>query len=192
MAKSIRCLEVNMQTKELLRFLKYEKVEYKPLGEVCEFRRGSFPQPYTNQSYYGGLEAMPFVQVADIGNNFLLKPITKQSISKIAQPLSVFVPKDTIIVSLQGTIGRVAITQYDSYVDRTIAIFNNISNLFNKKFFAYVLYMIFDKKKRKARGGIIKTITKEEFKNFPIPLPPLEVQNAIVAILDKFTELEKE
>ena len=56
-------------------------VEYKTIGEIASYRRGSFPQPYTNSSFYGGEDAMPFVQVADIKDDgFKLKDKTKQNI----------------------------------------------------------------------------------------------------------------
>ena len=103
-------------------------VEWKTLGEISKFRRGSFPQPYGKSDWYDGEEAMPFVQVADVGSNLRLVQNTKQKISKLAQPKSVFVPTGTVIVTLQGSIGRVAITDYDSYVDRTLAIFESFSN----------------------------------------------------------------
>ena len=114
-------------------------VEYKKIGDIANYRRGSFPQPYTNEFYYGGEESMPFVQVADVRDDFKLAVKTKNTISKLAQPLSVFVPKGTVIVTLQGTIGRVAITQYDSYVDRTLAIFEDLSPKLNTKYFVYQL-----------------------------------------------------
>ena len=172
--------------------LSYEgnEVEWKTLGEVATFRRGSFPQPYTKSEWYGGDNSMPFVQVADMKDNrFNLVSITKQRISQLAMPKSIFVPKGAILVSLQGTIGRVAITQYDSYVDRTIAIFTHIDNEIDIRYFAYQLQLIFGIKKENARGSTIKTITKEEFSAFLIPLPPLEEQQRIVAILDKFDTL---
>lgn len=168
-------------------------VEYKTIGEIATYRRGSFPQPYTNTSFYGGEGAMPFVQVADIEDEgFVLKEQTKQTISKIAQPKSIFVPKGTVICSIQGTIGRVAITQYNSYVDRTIAIFDGFNIDINKRFFAYCIQVKFGIEKRFARGSTLKTITKEEFTKFCIPVPPLEVQDEIVHILDDFTLLSAE
>ena len=160
------------------------------MGEVATFRRGSFPQPYTKSEWYGGDNSMPFVQVADMKDNrFNLVSITKQRISQLAMPKSIFVPKGTILVSLQGTIGRVAITQYDSYVDRTIAIFTHINNEIDIRYFAYQLQLIFGIKKENARGSTIKTITKEEFSAFLIPLPPLSEQQRIATILDKFDTL---
>ena len=166
-------------------------VEYKHIEEIANYRRGSFPQPYTDTRYYGGEDAMPFVQVADVLDNMSLVKKTKQTISKLAQPKSIFVKTGTVIISLQGTIGRVAITQYDCYVDRTIAIFESYKIKIDKKYFAYQLQNIFEKKKKYARGSTIKTITKEEFSKFKIAVPPIEVQEEIVKILDYFAGLSK-
>ena len=178
---------------ELIKKLCPNGVEYKTIGEIATYRRGSFPQPYTNSSFYGGEGAMPFVQVADIEDEgFVLKEKTKQTISKIAQPKSIFVPKGNVICSIQGTIGRVAITQYDAYVDRTIAIFEGFKIAINKRFFAYCIQVKFGIEKQFARGSTLKTITKEEFTKFCIPVPPLEVQDEIVHILDDFTLLSAE
>ena len=44
----------------------------------------------------------------------------------------------------------------------------------------------------KVRHGGIPTLDSIVVKNFEIPLPPLEVQNEIVRILDHFTQLEAE
>ena len=172
----------------LEKLLNGQKVEWRKLGEVCEFRRGSFPQPYGKDEWYDGENSMPFVQVVDVSDiGFRLQDNTKQRISKLAQPKSVFVKKGTVIVSLQGTIGRVAIVQYDCYVDRTLAIFNNYIDGIDKKYFAYQLKHKFDFEKENARGSTLKTITKEEFSSFQIPLPPLAVQAEIVQILDTLT-----
>ncbi len=167
-------------------------VEFKTLGEVANYRRGSFPQPYGEIKWYDGENAMPFVQVADVAENMRLVENTKQKISKLAQTKSVFVPTETVIVTLQGSIGRVAITQYDSYVDRTLAIFEKFKIKINKKYFAYQFERKFGFEKENARGSTIKTITKEELTKFKIPLPPLAVQEEIVKTLDSFTELEAE
>ena len=56
----------------------------------------------------------------------------------------------------------------------------------DKKYFAYQLEKIFSIKKEKARGGTIKTITKEEFSDFEIIVPSLAEQSRIVGVLDTF------
>ena len=57
---------------DLIKELCPNGVVFKRIGEIANYRRGSFPQPYTNESYYGGEDAMPFVQVADISGNMIL------------------------------------------------------------------------------------------------------------------------
>jgi len=166
-----------------------DEVEFKTLGEIANYRRGSFPQPYGERKWYDGEEAMPFVQVADVSSNMSLVENTKRKISKLAQSKSVFVLKGTVLVTLQGSIGRVAITQYDSYVDRTLGIFESYKSEINKKYFAYQLEAKFNIEKESARGSTIKTITKEEFTKFKLPIPSLEKQKEIVAVLDKFDAL---
>ena len=54
------------------------------LGEVADFRRGSFPQPYGLPEWYDNENGLPFIQVYDVDNNFRLKPKTKSKISKLA------------------------------------------------------------------------------------------------------------
>ena len=106
--------------------------EQRKLSECAEFRRGSFPQPYGNKEWYDGEGAMPFVQVADVADDMKLVEETKQKISKIAQPMSVYAEKNSVLVTLQGSIGRVAITQYGAFVDRTVLIFDEYKDDISK------------------------------------------------------------
>lgn len=166
--------------------------EEKRLDEISKFRRGSFPQPYGLPEWYDDINGIPFVQVYDVGENFKLKSQTKQKISSLAQPKSVFVPKESILITIQGSIGRVAITQYDSYVDRTLLIFTKLNENLNKYFFVYQLYRLFDIEKRRAPGGTIKTITKEKLSSFTILIPDegeqLKISNFLFSI-DKQLEI---
>ena len=117
------------------------------IAEAASFRRGSFPQPYNIPQWYDDVNGMPFVQVVDVGNDFRLKPKTKQMISEMAMPKSVFVPKGSIVITIQGSIGRIALTQYDSYVDRTLLIITEKKLPLDDYFFIIALKKIFDYEK---------------------------------------------
>ncbi|WP_299516602.1 restriction endonuclease subunit S, partial [uncultured Rummeliibacillus sp.] len=153
--------------------------EERKLGVHAKYRRGSFPQPYGNKEWYDGEGAMPFVQVVDVTNKLTLVENTKQKISKLAQSKSVFVPKGTVVVTLQGSIGRVAITQYDSFVDRTLLIFEDYEKETDERFWAYTIQKKFEIEKLKAPGGTIKTITKEALSSFDVHLPQFKEQAKI-------------
>ncbi len=162
--------------------------EEKELGEVAEFRRGSFPQPYGLPEWYDEENGMPFVQVYDVNDNMKLKDTTKNKISKVAMKSSVFAQAGTIILTIQGSIGRIAITQYDAYIDRTLLIFTSFKKPIDKIFFSYIVFLLFEIEKTKAKGGTIKTITKEELSKFTIFLPSLLEQQKIadfLSVLDK-------
>jgi len=153
--------------------------EQRGLGECAGFRRGSFPQPYGNKEWYDGEDAMPFVQVADVADDMKLVNDTKQKISKLAQPMSVFADKGSVLVTLQGSIGRVAITQYGAFVDRTVLIFDKYNQDVDKTFWAYIIKEKFIDEARKAPGGTIKTITKEALSDFDLTLPSYSEQQQI-------------
>ena len=153
--------------------------EQRKLSECAGFRRGSFPQPYGNREWYDGEGAMPFVQVADVSDDLKLVNDTKQKISKLAQPMSVFAEKGSVLVTLQGSIGRVAITQYEAFVDRTVLIFDNYNQNICKTFWAYIIKEKFIEEAKKAPGGTIKKITKEVLSNFDLILPNYDEQQHI-------------
>ena len=158
------------------------------LGEVAKFRRGSFPQPYGLDKWYDDKNGMPFIQVYDVDFNLKIKPKTKRRISQLATDKSVFIPKGTVIITIQGSIGRVAITQYEAYIDRTLLLFQEFYRQIDKLFFAYVLQLLFEIEKRKAPGGIIKTITKEVLTSFEIHIPQLEEQQKIANCLSSLDD----
>ncbi len=149
------------------------------MGEVAIYRRGSFPQPYGKSEWYDGEEAKPFVQVADVTDAMNLVDDTKQKISKLAQPMSVFAEKGSVLVTLQGSIGRVAITQYGAFVDRTVLIFEKYKTEIDNLFWAYVIKQKFIEEAYKAPGGTIKTITKEALSDFDLLLPNFNEQKQI-------------
>lgn len=159
------------------------------LGEVAIFRRGSFPQPYGKIEWYDGEESKPFVQVADVTDAMNLVDDTKQKISKLAQPMSVFAEKGSVLVTLQGSIGRVAITQYGAFVDRTVLIFEKYKTEINNLFWAYVIKQKFIEEARKAPGGTIKTITKEALSDFDLLLPNYNEQQQIGSFFEQLDNL---
>ena len=172
------------QNKPAIRFKEFADAwEQRKLSECAGFRRGSFPQPYGNKDWYDGEGAMPFVQVADVACDMQLVEDTKQKISKLAQPMSVFAEKGSVLVTLQGSIGRVAITQYGAFVDRTVLIFDKYAENIDKRFWAYIIKEKFEDEARKAPGGTIKTITKEALSDFELKIPSYEEQGKLADYL---------
>ena len=162
-----------------------EEWETVKLEKLALYRRGSFPQPYGLPEWYDEKSGMPFIQVFDVDDNMKLKSNTKNKISELAAQQSVFIPKGTLIITIQGSIGRVAITQYDAYIDRTLLLFEKFFRRIDKTFLAYNLQLLFDIEKQKAPGGIIKTITKQALSEFLTSIPRIEEQEKIAGCLSE-------
>jgi restriction modification system specificity subunit len=170
-------------------FQNNEEWETAKLINIADYRRGSFPQPYGLAKWYDEFNGMPFIQVFDVDDNMRLKATTKNKISKLASKQSVFIGKGTLIVTLQGSIGRVAITQYDAYIDRTLLLFEKFYRDIDKVFFAYIIQRLFEIKKQSAPGGIIKTITKQALSEFTVKLPERPEQEKIADFLSGIDDL---
>jgi type I restriction enzyme S subunit len=184
--------EINYRLIPRLRFPEFlQEAEWieDTLINIAGFRRGSFPQPYGLPEWYDDINGIPFIQVYDVGEDFRLKPQTKNKISKLGAEQSVFIPKGTLIITIQGSIGRVAITQYEAYIDRTLLLFEEFYIELDKTFFAYLLFLLFEIEKLKAPGGIIKTITKEVLSQFVVKLPSPKEQQKIAACLSSLDEV---
>ena len=97
-------------------------------------------------------------------------------------------PKGTTIVVNTGGIGGV------KYIDKDFwcsdgSFWLGKTNDINGKYLYYCLSGYEDYFYSKKRIGGVPTIDKSVVENFSIPVPPLEVQEEIVHILDNFTEL---
>ena len=103
--------------------------------------------------------------------------------------MSVYIPKNSVVVTLQGTIGRVAITQYNAFLDRTVLYFEKYKRDIDAKFWSYVIKEKFLDEARKAPGGTIKTITKEALSDFDLLLPTFEEQRCIGELFSSLDNL---
>jgi type I restriction enzyme S subunit len=151
------------------------------IKDIAVYRRGSFPQPYGLSKWYDDINGSPFIQVFDVGKNGKLKDETKRKISILAQEQSVFAKKGTLVLTIQGSIGRMAITQYDAFVDRTLLIFEYYKKPIDVTFFSLIIETLFRKEEKYAPGGIIKTITKEALNSFFLSIPPSIVEQTAIA-----------
>lgn len=100
-------------------------------------------------------------------------------------------PKDTIIVVNTGGIGGV------KYLDKAFwcsdgSFWLGHSTGISNKFLYYFLSRYEDYFESQKRVGGVPTIDRNVVENFEIPIPPIEIQQRIVAILDRFSALAAE
>ncbi|WQY62876.1 restriction endonuclease subunit S [Helicobacter pylori] len=105
--------------------------------------------------------------------------------------------KDDILFSGTGTIGKVSIIKENP---NNWAIKEGIYSIKPNKKIVFPRFLMFcfenlniqNDIKSKSFGGTVKSISMNDLQQITIPIPPLEIQQEIVKILDAFTELNTE
>ena len=98
-----------------------------------------------------------------------------------------------IVVAGSGAYaGYVSYWESDIYASDAFSVKPKDSDLASIKYIYYFLSSKQNKLYRLQSGSGVPHVYPRDFNKLIIPFPPLEVQNAIVEILDKFTELEAE
>ena len=156
----------------ILELLKNEKVEWKELGEVCEITAGG---------------DVPKLSISEKKNDEYKIPIISNGIEE----KSIYgwtniekINKPSVTISARGTIGWANLILEPFYpIVRLLVLTPNI-----KVNIRYLYYIMKNKENTYIlpKTGIPQ-LTKPMITNIMIPIPSLEIQEKIVAILDKFT-----
>ncbi|UXM84505.1 restriction endonuclease subunit S [Methanococcus aeolicus] len=166
-----------------------DEVEWKELGELCIIGDGLHGTPK-----YDDLGNYYFIN----GNNLKEGKIvfdekTKKVTDEIYEKHKIdFISGKTIFMSINGTIGNLAFFNGEDIVlGKSVAYFNILSKNINLRFLYYFLQTNFSKNyyDTQKTGSTIKNLGLKALRKFKIPIPPIEKQKQIVAILDKFDAL---
>ncbi len=99
-------------------------------------------------------------------------------------------PINSILISTRATIGRIAINAVECSTNQGFK--NIIINDFNKAntvFVALMMTKLIDKMNSMATGGTFKELSTTSFKTLQIPLPPISIQEEIVAEIEGYQKI---
>ena len=167
---------------------------YKKLGEVCEVTdyvaNGSFATLRENVQYKSEPDYAILIRLADYTNNF-----DSSKFVYINEHAYNFLAKSKlyggeIIMSNVGSLGKEFICPK---LDRPMSLAPNsivIRTPFNKYFYyCFSSTSLQEKIKSISSQTALPKFNKTQFKKLVVPIPPLSVQQSIVAELDKINEL---
>ena len=152
--------------------LQSTEVVWKPLGEVCKVLRG---------------KRLTKKELSDEG----IYPVFHGGLIPLGYYNSYNRKGNQTMVINTGSIGEVVWSGVDFWSsDGTFVVETN--DVIEDKFLYYYLKTKEQYLKSQKREGGVPTIDRSVVEKLSIPLPPLSVQQEIVRILDKFTQLEAE
>ena len=172
----------------ILELLKNEKVEWKKLGEVCEFING-----FAFKSSLFSQNGEAVIRITNINSGKVIFDDLKYIKLDDYPELDRYkVEKNDILVAMSGaTTGKIGYQYEDriGYLNQRVGKFIPDKSIVNRRFLFHFLYNIESELFSLAtESGAQPNLSSEAIKKINIPIPSLETQEKIVEILDKFTD----
>lgn len=184
-------MDIQSKAKKLIEMIQTASVEWKPLGEVFDLKNGYTPSKSVKEYWENG--SIPWFRMEDIRENGRILDSALQQISESAIKGGKLFPANSIIMATSATIGEHALITVPFLANQrftNLSLKPEFTDKFNIYFLYYYCFNLSDWCKKNTTTSSFASVDMNGFKRFPIPIPPLETQQKIVKILDKFTELE--
>ncbi|EKO3836328.1 MULTISPECIES: restriction endonuclease subunit S [Vibrio] len=151
------------------------------IKSVAKVTTGKTPSKKV-ESYFGG--DIPFITPAELGENQFVKT-ANQTLTEEGATKTKLVPENSVLVCCIGSLGKLAIATQELATNQQI---NSVSFDSSKVHFKYGYYALQRLKpilESMAPATTVAIVNKSNFEALEIPLPPLDEQKRIAAILDK-------
>ncbi len=158
----------------------------RPLGEVVSIIGGGTP-PKNNPAYYNG--SIPWATVRDM--NVEMITATDHSITQagLTASSSKIIPAGEVVIASRVGLGKVCILGQDTAINQDLrGLVPKSRKALDRRFLYYWYKSAASLVVDAGTGATVQGVTLPFLKALPIPLPPLEEQERIVAILDEALE----
>ena len=166
------------------------KIQWKKMGDVFEMRNGYTPSKNNSEFWVGG--TIPWFRMDDIRENGRILSDSIQHITPSAIKGKGLFEANSFILATTATIGEHALIIADSLANQqftNLKVRKSLSNLLVTKFIYYYMFIVDDFCKKNTNVSGFASVDMDKLKRMPFPIPPLELQEKIVAILDRFETL---
>ena len=174
---------------ELLRELCPDGVEYKRIGDFAVCFPGATPK--TTHPEYWENGTIPWMSSGEVNQEevtFTEKKITPKGYDETSTKM---VPVGTVVIALAGqgkTRGKVAITRIPLCTNQSLCAIVVDETVISKYLFHYLRSQYARIREISSGDGTRGGLNLKMIKAYVVPVPPIEVQEEIVRILDSYTE----
>ena len=166
------------------------KIQWKTMEEVFEMRNGYTPSK--NESSFWEDGTIPWFRMEDIRENGRILSDSIQHITPAAVKGKGLFEANSFILATTATIGEHALIIADSLANQqftNLKVRKSLSNLLETKFIFYYMFVVDEFCKNNTNVSGFASVDMGKLKRMPFPIPPMELQEKIAAILDRFETL---
>ena len=168
----------------LVKTLCPDGVEYRSLKDVVAKNYGGGTPSKSKAEYWEG--NIPWASVGDLSDDVLEVTDTRSKITEegVKGSSTNIVPAGAVIVAIKINPGRMKIAGMNLAINQDIRGLV-LNDSMNARFLTYYFRTLMFA----GHGTIVKSITNKHLMETKIPVPPMEIQQRIVDILDRFDAL---
>ena len=157
------------------------KIQYKTLGEVATYSDKRIKASSVEENNYIGVENLLQNKAGKIISNYVPSEgnVTAYNIN------------DVLIGNIRPYLKKIWLADNNGGASGDVLVIHLIDNSVNAKYLYHILAddKFFNYNMKYAKGAKMPRGDKQKIMDYPIPIPPIEEQERIVAILDKFDTL---
>ena len=146
---------------------------------MCTVVRGSSPRPKEDSRYYGG--PIPRLMVADITRDGMYSTPQIDTLTEEGATKSRPMKKGDVIITVSGNPGLPTILAADACIHDGFVGLRDIHESVGREYLYWNLLSQHETNRLQSIGAVFKNLTTHQVKEFKIPLPPLEIQQAIAS-----------
>ncbi|EMC4381910.1 restriction endonuclease subunit S [Cronobacter sakazakii] len=153
------------------------------LGELVDIKGGGTPDK-NNSEYWNG--DIPWASVKDFKKNILDSTLDSITLLGVRNSATSVIPAGNIIVPTRMALGKVAINTIDLAINQDLkALFIKDNDVVDRDYLFRWLESQSSLIESEGKGATVKGITLPFLKGLNVPIPPINEQKRIAAILDK-------
>jgi type I restriction enzyme S subunit len=176
--------------RNLLEFVDNPNVEWKKIGDIADCLTGATPSTTRKEFWENG--TVPWMNSGEVNLGQVFETENKITQLGYENSSTKMVPINTVVVALAGqgkTRGKVAITRIPLCTNQSLCSIIPTEEV-NSNYLYYYLKTQYQNLRTISSGdGTRGGLNLKMIKGYEVPIPPLEVQEKIVSILDRFDGL---
>lgn len=157
--------------------------ETKPIGELCDIIGGGTPSK-SNAAFFNG--NIPWATVRDMKADWIERTehsITPEAVKNSATHI---LPRGTVVIASRVGLGKICRVSHNTAINQDLRGFiPKVPAQLDTQYLFWWFKNVADQIIAAGNGATVQGVTLPFLRSLVIPLPPLEEQRRIVAVLDK-------
>ena len=160
----------------------------KKMPEVVKWGSGGTPKATVKEYYENG--TIPWLVIGDLNDGIVMESASKITEAGLNNSSAKMIPRDTLLVAMYGSIGKLGITGIECCTNQAIAYAKELKGV-TTKYMYYYMMMLKPELVSKGKGGTQKNISQTVLNSLEVIVPPLEEQERIVFKIEElFSEID--